>query len=34
MAVKTDTEVMEMLYDNGVASAKAKMSRLREYINK
>jgi len=25
---------MEMLYDNGVASAKAKMSRLREYINK
>ena len=31
---KTDTEVMEMLYDNGVASAKAKMSRLREYINK
>lgn len=30
---KTDTEVMEMLYDNGVSSAKAKMSRLREYLN-
>ncbi len=31
---KTDTQVMEMLYDNGVASAKAKMPRLRDFLNK